>query len=69
MATGGMGDVLTGLVASLLSQHLDSWDAARVGAYLHGLAGDLTVAESSDRGLLASEVADALPRSLKNVRQ
>lgn len=68
MATGGMGDVLTGLVASLLSQHLDSWDAARVAAYLHGLAGDLASNESSDRGLLASEVADALPLALKNVR-
>jgi len=67
MATGGMGDVLTGLVASLVAQHLDSWDAARVGAYLHGLAGELAAEEFGDRGVLASEVADRIPRALMSV--
>ncbi len=43
MATGGAGDVLTGLLASLLAQGLEPLDAARLGVYLHGLAGDLAV--------------------------
>jgi ADP-dependent NAD(P)H-hydrate dehydratase / NAD(P)H-hydrate epimerase len=65
MATGGMGDVLTGAIAGLLAQGLSPWDAACAGVYLHGLAGDL--AKVSDRGLLASEVADFLPRALSKI--
>jgi hydroxyethylthiazole kinase-like uncharacterized protein yjeF len=62
MATGGMGDVLTGVIGGLLAQGLTAWDAACAGAYLHGLAGDL--AKIADRGLLATELADALPKAL-----
>jgi hydroxyethylthiazole kinase-like uncharacterized protein yjeF len=65
MATGGMGDVLTGAIAGLLAQGLSPWDAACAGVYLHGLAGDF--ARVSDRGLLASEVADALPKALLKI--
>jgi len=65
MATGGMGDVLTGIISGLLGQGLDLFDAACAGAYLHGLAGD--VARVSDRGLLASEVAAAIPRALQKI--
>lgn len=66
MATGGMGDVLTGVVAALLAQHLPPWEAAACAAYLHGLAGDL--AAPGELGLLAHEVADAVPRALAAVR-
>lgn len=65
MATGGMGDVLTGAIAGLLAQGLDPWAAACAGTYLHGLAGDL--ARVSDRGLLATDVAEALPQALAKV--
>jgi hydroxyethylthiazole kinase-like uncharacterized protein yjeF len=65
MATGGMGDVLTGAIAGLLAQNLDPWEAACAGVYLHGLAGDL--ARVSDRGLLATDVADALPKALAKI--
>src|SRR5207247_1288088 len=41
MATGGTGDVLTGMIAALLAQHLEPFAAAQLGVYLHGLAGDL----------------------------
>src|SRR5690606_7051463 len=41
MATGGMGDVLTGVIAGLLAQGMTAWEAARLGTHLHGLAGDL----------------------------
>jgi len=66
MATGGTGDVLTGVVAALLAQRLPPWDAAVCAAYLHGLAGDL--AAPGELGLLSHEVADAIPRALARVR-
>lgn len=68
MATGGMGDVLTGAIAALIGQGLMPAAAASVGAYLHGLAGDLVAAERGPAGILAREVADALPRALAAVR-
>ncbi|BAS27120.1 NAD(P)H-hydrate dehydratase [Limnochorda pilosa] len=67
MATGGMGDVLTGAVGALLAQGLAPWDAARAAVYLHGLAGDLAAAERGAAGLLASEVADHLPAARRRV--
>jgi ADP-dependent NAD(P)H-hydrate dehydratase / NAD(P)H-hydrate epimerase len=66
MATGGTGDVLTGVVAALLAQGLPPWEAAVCAAYLHGLAGDL--AAPGELGLLSHEVADAVPRALRQVR-
>lgn len=60
MATGGTGDVLTGLITALLAQGMTPLDAARLGAYLHGRAGDLAAAEFSQPGLIASD----LPRYL-----
>lgn len=60
MATGGTGDVLTGLITALLAQGMDPFDAARLGAHLHGLAGDLAAADLSQPGLIASD----LPRYL-----
>jgi ADP-dependent NAD(P)H-hydrate dehydratase / NAD(P)H-hydrate epimerase len=66
MATGGTGDVLTGVVAACLGQRLPAWEAAVCAAYLHGLAGDL--AAPGELGLLSHEVADAIPLALARVR-
>ncbi len=60
LATGGTGDVLTGLTGALLAQKMPPFDAARLAVYLHGLAGDLAAAEVSQPGLIASD----LPRFL-----
>jgi len=60
LATGGSGDVLTGLIAALLGQGMLPFAAAQLGAHLHGLAGDLAAAELSQPGLIASD----LPRFL-----
>jgi hydroxyethylthiazole kinase-like uncharacterized protein yjeF len=65
MATGGMGDVLTGVIAGFLAQGLSPFDAACAGVYLHGLAGDL--ARVADRGTLATEVAALIPYALKKI--
>lgn len=63
MASGGMGDVLTGVIAALLAQGLRAGDAARLGALVHAMAGDLAAAEAP-RGLLASDLFAALRRLL-----
>ncbi len=68
MATGGMGDVLTGAVAAFLGQGLPAFEAAGCAAYLHGLAGDIAAEPRGEFGLLAHEVADAIPRALARVR-
>jgi NAD(P)H-hydrate epimerase len=64
MATAGMGDVLTGVIASLLAQGLEPFDAARLGVYVHGTAGDLVAGERGQYGLVAGDAAEALPLAL-----
>ena len=56
MASGGMGDVLTGIIAGLWAQGLSAFDAAKTGVYLHAAAGDAAAKESGERGLLASDL-------------
>jgi hydroxyethylthiazole kinase-like uncharacterized protein yjeF len=64
MASGGMGDVLTGLIAALIGQGLSSFDAACRGVWQHGAAADRLATEIGPMGFLASDVAAALPRVL-----
>jgi NAD(P)H-hydrate epimerase len=64
MATGGMGDVLTGLIAALLAQGMSAFDAARLAVYVHGLAADRCAKQIAPIGYLARDVADALPPAL-----
>ncbi len=63
MATGGMGDVLAGVIAAMIAQGLSSHDAAVLGVYLHGLAGDLA-AEGRAFGLTAMDLAEKLPSAI-----
>ncbi|OWK41876.1 NAD(P)H-hydrate dehydratase [Fimbriiglobus ruber] len=62
MATGGSGDVLTGLIAALIGQELEPFDAAVLGAWAHGRAGDLAAAELSQVALTAADLLDYLPK-------
>lgn len=62
MASGGMGDVLTGIVASLLAQGFSLSDAAKVGVHLHASAGDAAAKGAGERGLLASDLMPAIRR-------
>ena len=64
MATGGMGDVLSGVIGALVCQGLSPLDAAVAGTYLHGAAAD-RLYEKYSAGFLASEVADMVPSVLK----
>jgi len=65
MATGGTGDVLTGVIAALIGQGLSSMDAARLGAYVHGHAGDLAAADVGQVGLVASDLVGYLPLAFR----
>lgn len=67
MATAGTGDVLTGIIAALIAQGLHPYDAARLGAFAHGMAGDRVAKARGMRGLLASEIAEALPAVLRDL--
>jgi NAD(P)H-hydrate epimerase len=66
MATGGTGDVLTGLIAALLGQHLAPFDAAQLGVYVHGLAGDLARDQIGEVSLIATDLLDFLPPALRS---
>jgi NAD(P)H-hydrate epimerase len=74
MATGGAGDVLTGLLAALLAQGLEPLDAARLGVYLHGLAGDLAFDQVGTEDpelakLTASDLIDHLPAATRRLAE
>jgi NAD(P)H-hydrate epimerase len=62
MAKGGMGDVLTGLIAGLLCQGLSPFDAARLAVFAHGLAGDLAAVEKGELSLIPEDVLELIHR-------
>lgn len=65
MAVGGSGDVLAGIIVSLVGQGLAPLEAAACGAWLHGAAGDLCAEEIGQYGMLPSDLVEALPRLMK----
>ncbi len=69
MGTGGMGDVLTGMLGGLLAQRLDPFEALQLGVLLHGLAGDRAAERVGQHGLLANDLLEELPRILKEWEQ
>jgi ADP-dependent NAD(P)H-hydrate dehydratase len=67
MATGGAGDVLTGVVASILGQGLPPFEAACLATYAHGLAGDIARDQNGETGLIAGDIVDALADTFSNL--
>lgn len=67
MATGGMGDVLSGIIGGLLAQGLSTFDAARLGALVHGLAADAAAARQGERGLAATDLLPFIPPLLNGL--
>jgi NAD(P)H-hydrate epimerase len=68
MATGGSGDVLTGVIAALLAQRLEPFAAAQLGVHVHGLAGDLARAEGlGEVGMIASDLVPQLPHAFRRL--
>jgi len=68
MATGGSGDVLTGIVLSLLAQGYQPAEACKLGVYLHGLSGDLALKKQSQESLLASDLIKNLGKAFSRLR-
>ncbi|HIC16665.1 TPA: NAD(P)H-hydrate dehydratase [Candidatus Poribacteria bacterium] len=68
MATAGSGDVLTGIIAGLIAQGIDSLDAAVLGVYLHGLAGDLASKSVGQHGMIAGDLLEYLPIAIEHLR-
>jgi len=68
LASGGTGDVLAGAIAGLIAQGMDTYEAAGLGVYLHGLAGERVRAELGSAGMVASDLLVALPRAIKELR-
>jgi ADP-dependent NAD(P)H-hydrate dehydratase len=67
MATGGCGDVLTGIITALVGQKLTAFEAAQLGVYVHGLAGDLAAAANGQTSLIASDLVRFLPEAFKRL--
>ena len=67
MATGGTGDVLGGMIATLLAQGLVPAVAAACAVWLHGKAGDIAVSNDGMAGMLAGDLANAVPMALKSI--
>ena len=67
MATGGMGDVLTGTIAGLMAQGVSSEQAGALGVYVHGLAGDIVSERLGTHGLIASDVLEAVPEAIASL--
>ena len=67
MATGGTGDVLTGIIVALICQQMEPFEAAVLAAHVHGLAGDLAAAELGQVSLIASDLLRYLPPAFKTV--
>jgi NAD(P)H-hydrate epimerase len=67
MATGGTGDVLSGVAGSLAARH-GALLAATAAAYVHARAGDLAAAERGEEGMTAGDLAEALPQAIERIR-
>jgi hydroxyethylthiazole kinase-like uncharacterized protein yjeF len=67
MATGGAGDVLSGIIGSLIVQSKDVLAATRAGVYVHGLSGDLAAAKLSEKALIAGDLIRFLPAAVKSL--
>ncbi len=69
MATAGSGDVLAGIIGSLVVQGFSLWESATMGVYLHGLAGDLAAKKVGEYSLIAGDIVEFLPQAIKKLRK
>ena len=67
MATGGSGDVLSGIITSLLAQGLEPTKAAIAGAYVHGVSGDIAAAIKGQLSLSATDIVSCIPSAFKQI--
>ena len=67
MSTAGAGDVLTGVIAGFIATGLTPYDAAKLGVYVHGLAGDLAAERMGKNGMIARDIVESIPMVIKGV--
>lgn len=67
MATGGSGDVLTGVIAAIAASGIDPFDAVKTGAFIHGMAGDIAAENIGQWGMTAVDIEEALPAAFKKI--
>jgi NAD(P)H-hydrate epimerase len=67
MATAGSGDVLSAVIAAFAARGFDIFEAAKFGAYVHGLAGELAQKEKGENGVIASDICEYVPYVLKQI--
>lgn len=67
MASAGCGDVLTGMIASLVGQGIETFEAAKLGVYLHGLAGDIAVKKTGQASLRATDLLNNISKAIKRI--
>jgi NAD(P)H-hydrate repair Nnr-like enzyme with NAD(P)H-hydrate dehydratase domain len=65
MATGGSGDVLTGVITALLAQGYEPLHACQIGVFIHGSAGDLAKEKFGETGMIAGDICDFLPEAFR----
>ncbi len=68
MATGGSGDILTGIIGGLLTQKLSCLEAAKTGVYLHGYAADLAAQKKGEISLIASDILETIPEATRRIK-
>ncbi|MBS4534819.1 NAD(P)H-hydrate dehydratase [Clostridium sp. D2Q-14] len=69
MATAGSGDVLTGIISGYIAQGIEGFDACKIGVYTHGLSGDYAKEEKGEYGLIATDIINSLPKTIKEIRR
>ena len=69
MATGGSGDVLTGIIAALIAQGMEPYDATTLGVYIHGLAGDAAAEALGEYSVMASDIIDHISAVIKDCKE
>ena len=67
MASGGMGDVLSGMLVALLGQGYEPFSACKLGVFVHGFAADLVAAEQGETGMAATDVQERIPRAIQQL--
>jgi len=67
MASAGVGDALTGLIASLIGQGMTGFDAAVAGTFIHGMAGNLSASLKGRQGLIASDIIESIPYTIESI--
>jgi NAD(P)H-hydrate epimerase len=68
MASGGMGDVLAGILAGMLAQGLGPEEALKLGVFLHGYVGDQVASSHGEIGLIASDLVEGLPQGIQQLK-